>query len=80
MPLTVDQFRTILKQDQDKLSKREAPLGTIVCNACGVPLQESITGNRPLEDGTHRCSDCYFDEMGAEIDDYPIFMPRVRRG
>jgi hypothetical protein len=80
MALTVTEFRKILKTDQEKLSKREVPDGTIACDSCGVPLQESITGNRPLADGTHRCSDCYYDEMGKEIDDHPIFMPRIRRG
>jgi hypothetical protein len=80
MALTVSEFRDLLKESRAQLSKRKAPEGTIECEACGIPLQESITGNRPMEDGTHRCSDCYFDEIGTEIDEYPIFMPRVRRG
>jgi hypothetical protein len=80
MTLTVREFRDILKSDQQKLSNRMLPAGTVACGCCGVPLQESITGNRPLADGTHRCSDCYFDELGAAIDAQPIFMPRARRG
>lgn len=55
-----------------------AQLANLKCETCEISLQESITGCRPLEDGTHLCSDCYFDEMGKEIDQRPLLTPRVR--
>jgi hypothetical protein len=83
MALTVEQFRKILRADDRKLKSGLAPAGLDVCHQCRIPLQESKTGNRPVMVGKrlkHFCSDCYFDRMGREIDDHPIFMPRVRRG
>lgn len=83
MALTVEQFRRILKSDKAKLAKGIAPAGLDTCYDCKVPLQESKTGNRIVMVGhksKHFCSDCYYDKIGRELDDYPIFMPRVRRG
>jgi hypothetical protein len=80
MALTISEFRTSLRETRSLIDKWEKTEGTIQCDACGIPLQESITGNRPMADGSQRCSDCYFDEIATEIDEHPIFMPRIRRG
>jgi len=81
MALSFAEFQSILRQDQEKLKERHAPEGVLQCAACKIPLQESITGSRPIDDGTqHLCSDCYFEEWGAEIDKHPIITPRRVRG
>lgn len=83
MALTLQKFREALRADQEMIKNGKAPAGLDKCGKCNVPLQESITGNRPVRVGKtlkHFCSDCYFEPVGREIDDYPIYMPRVRRG
>ena len=49
------------------------------CAACGVLLQETITGKRRTRRG-EVCSDCYYEQLGEAIDDHPIASARVRRG
>lgn len=83
MALNFAQFRARVQADSNRLKDGKAPQGVDTCYQCSIPLQESITGNRAVKvDGVqkHACSDCYFEEIGKEIDDFPIFMPRVRRG
>ena len=83
MALTIAQFRAEVVSDREKLRRGEAPEGVEQCYNCKIPLQESITGNRAVTlKGVlmHACSDCFYESIGGEIDDYPIFMPRVPRG
>ncbi len=58
-------------------------IGLEACGKCAQPLQESVTGCRKvvMPDGTgdHYCSDCYFKEVGRELEDFPILPPRLRR-
>lgn len=49
------------------------------CCSCGVVLQETITGKRQTSEG-FACSDCYYEEMGNEIERHPIASGGVRRG
>ena len=49
------------------------------CTKCKVPLQETITGCRKVNNG-YMCSDCYFEEMGNEIEAHPIGIPQMHRG
>jgi hypothetical protein len=49
------------------------------CFHCQVPLQETLTGKRKTSDG-FVCSDCYYDELGAEIERRPLGSAGVRRG
>lgn len=44
------------------------------CRTCATPLQETIVGYRPTDDGT-LCSDCYFDAISEKIDEHPIGRP-----
>jgi hypothetical protein len=44
------------------------------CKSCGTPLQEAICGYRKVDGGAH-CSDCYFSQLSALIDEYPIGRP-----
>jgi len=76
MPLDVAGFLAAVERDKGLLNTNEAPAGVAKCKNCGVPLQESVTGNRP--DGT--CSDCYFDDFGEELDKHPIALLRITRG
>ena len=83
MALSVEQFRKILRSDEQRLTQGKAPLGICTCYKCKIPLQEAITGNRQVLVGRKSknfCSDCYFKQMATEIDEYPIVMPRIRRG
>lgn len=50
-----------------------------LCVECSVPLQETITGKRKTPRGD-ACSDCYYAELGAEIERHPIASGGVRRG
>lgn len=76
MPLSLKQFFGAVERDKELLEAGKAPKGVHTCNSCGVPLQESVTGNRPGE----LCSDCYFDKFGEELDAHPIGSLRVSRG
>ncbi len=76
MPLNVATFLTVVDRDKELLNHNQAPAGVVTCNKCGIPLQESVTGNRP--NGT--CSDCYFEDFGEELDKHPIALLRVTRG
>jgi len=79
MPLTTAEFLAAVEQDQRLLRSNKAPSGVARCHDCGVPLQESITGNR--QSGKEPvCSDCYFEKFGEELDRHPIGMLRVSRG
>jgi hypothetical protein len=49
------------------------------CASCGTTLHETTTGNRLTSDGC-MCSDCYFVQLGKEIEEHPIGVPRRRRG
>jgi hypothetical protein len=58
------------------LKRRGVRLGSgtgvqAVCAACHRPLQETITGNRRTDMG-HVCSDCYFEKIGAVVEEHPV--------
>ena len=76
MPLNVADFLAAVEKDKELLSSGNAPTGVATCRCCGIPLQESVTGNRPDQ----KCSDCYFEEFGEELDEHPIGLLRVTRG
>jgi hypothetical protein len=76
MPLSVAKFLDAVEKDRKLLGIDKAPAGVATCKCCGIPLQESVTGNRPGE----KCSDCYFEEFGEELDTHPIALLRVNRG
>ncbi|MGU3452420.1 hypothetical protein [Methylobacterium sp. 391_Methyba4] len=80
MPFTPQQFRDAVARDQMALLNGTAPQGVFACSDCGIPLQETVTGNRPCGDGKHLCSDCFYEEFGREIDAHPIATLRVLRG
>jgi hypothetical protein len=62
-----------------KKDAKARPKGVLQCHECGTSLQESITGCRKLVDGSHLCSDCYFEKLGNALEKYPIITPRARR-
>lgn len=76
MSLNLIQFLDAVEKDRRLLGENKAPSGVATCKGCGIPLQESVTGNRPDQ----KCSDCYFEEFGEEIDAHPIALLRVTRG
>lgn len=80
MPLTPTEFRKAVAADQDALRLGKAPEGVFSCSDCGIPLQETVTGNRPCGHGQHLCSDCFYDAVGRELDAHPIATLRVLRG
>ncbi|MBI4027618.1 MAG: hypothetical protein HY360_21710 [Verrucomicrobia bacterium] len=49
------------------------------CSGCGIMLQETITGKRQTPGG-YACSDCYYEQLGEEIERRPIASAGIRRG
>ncbi len=49
------------------------------CCACGVVLQETITGKRTTPDG-EACSDCYYEGISKLVERHPIVSAGSRRG
>lgn len=78
--MNAQEFLIALAADGEAIMQRNAPVGVTACACCGIPLQESLTGNRTYADGSHVCSDCYFDDLGDEIETTPIGALRVVRG
>jgi ribosomal protein L34E len=72
MPITLEQLKANIE------ARRKDLPGIQRCAICDVPLQETITGNRKIDEG-HVCSDCYFKLIGEELDEHPIAMPRTSR-
>jgi len=58
---------------------QRSPFEQQKCWKCEVPLQETITGKRQMAQG-FACSDCYYGELGAEIERHPIASAGIRRG
>lgn len=48
------------------------------CSKCGTPLQETLTGKRRLSRGD-ACSDCFYEELGALVEQHPIASAGKRR-
>lgn len=70
---------TLVEFCKDQVSRKTDLSGVQGCAGCGVPLQETLSGNRRIKIG-HVCSDCYFRMLGEELDQNPIIMPRPLRG
>ncbi len=71
---------TGLEQVQRILARYEAqaklaPVSS--CAECHTWLQESVTGCRPSPKGPV-CSDCYFELLGALVEEHPIVSPKRR--
>jgi predicted RNA-binding Zn-ribbon protein involved in translation (DUF1610 family) len=48
------------------------------CPVCNVPIQETLTGCRPMGEQFY-CSDCYFDKIGEWLDEHPLGVSHVQR-
>ena len=70
MSYSFEEFAKLTDEELRKLSSLAQ------CAACGVPLQESVTGNRKTSKG-FVCSDCYYRELGEAIYEHPIGIPRA---
>lgn len=79
MPMNISDFLAAVESDKQALISGDAPAGVTTCAHCNIPLQESVTGNRPFGDEA-LCSDCYFDDFSEELDKHPISALRVARG
>lgn len=77
--MNIVEFRAALERDRAQLNRRVSPPGITGCASCGVPLQESLTGCRKCGD-EYVCSDCYFEQIGKELEEFPISSLRVSRG
>ena len=73
MPISARQFLEELKARRLDLPEAQR------CVSCSIPLQETITGCRKTEDG-HKCSDCYYEEIGEELEKSPLFTRRISHG
>ncbi len=77
--MNIAEFKAAVKADREALKNNQLPAGMFACTDCGTPLQEAFTGNRELADGSHVCSDCYFEAFGRELDAHPIAALRLRQ-
>ena len=72
---------TGLEQVQRILARYNAQDGrrpdVATCVNCNTWLQESVTGSRDTAKGP-MCSDCYFEEWGAIVEQHPISSPHHR--
>lgn len=86
MPLNFKEFLAAVEADASALKDAaalkdgSAPPGVTICADCNIPLQESVTGHRERGDGSHVCSDCYFEAFGDELDRHPVRGARIIRG
>ena len=58
------EFDAFVERDIIALRNGQPPAGVCTCMRCGVPLQESMTGFRPVGPDGIACSDCYFAIAG----------------
>lgn len=65
MALSVREFLALVKNE------RHQPQRLCACG-CGQPLEPRFWGERLTINGKEVNEDCYFDDLGKEIDDYPI--------
>ena len=81
--MALNSWIDLIADIDSKKTTVEEVVGLEKCAACSIPLQESVTGCRKIDDGSphgcHLCSDCYFKGLGNEIEDFPILPPRLRR-
>lgn len=49
------------------------------CSACNDVVKESVTGCRKMGDGGYCCSDCYYTQLGDELEAHPVFPQRLVR-
>ncbi|HEY8581182.1 MAG TPA: hypothetical protein VIL72_14940 [Beijerinckiaceae bacterium] len=57
----------------------EFEAGQSRCSACAIAIKESITGCREMGDGRFCCSDCYYKNMGEELESFPVAPRRLMR-
>lgn len=62
----------------DELRENQPKRGPCCCG-CGILLQETITGRRPMPGG-EGCSDCYYESLGELVESHPIVSAGIRRG
>ena len=60
--------------------KRDLPGGVLNSPVCPKCHQLIMDDERHTVDGKQVCSDCYYGELGEEVEEYPISHPRVHRG
>jgi hypothetical protein len=71
----LQQVQRILARYQDPGHECRQHVST--CANCGIWLQEAVTGSRDTAKGP-MCSDCYFEEWGAVVEQDPISSPHRR--
>lgn len=71
MPITAQEFLA-------QIEKGEFPKGNICAGTCRKEVSTATTGRHWTAKGD-MCSDCYYNALGAIVEQHPIFSPRVRR-
>jgi len=59
------------------MKKDDFPKGDICAGTCKKEIRTAITGRHQISKGD-MCSDCYYDALGALVEQHPILSPRVR--
>lgn len=78
--MNYEEFKAAVARNEEMLRQGIAPPGTDACSSCGKPIQTFLTGREYLGDGSVVCSECYFDELGREVEAHPIGVGRGRFG
>lgn len=69
-----------LIKNPERINELKLPPQT--CAKCGDELTDAMRQAEEIRtiDGKEVCADCYFRELGGEVEQHPISHPRVRRG
>ncbi len=76
--MNIDEFRQQVAADKEARESDPFWGEKPACTGCGTPIQPIFTGSNTLADGSQMCDDCYFEELGNEIDRHPVGALRVR--
>ncbi|MCZ7860964.1 hypothetical protein O9X98_06060 [Agrobacterium salinitolerans] len=76
--MNIHEFEAACERDRKLLEQGIAPIGVDSCSCCSKPLQTFLTGREYLGDGSVVCTECYFDKLGAHVEEHPIGARRGR--
>jgi hypothetical protein len=49
-----------------------------ICVGCQIPLRSYVTGRNWTPEGDC-CDDCYYERLGALVEEFPITTPSIHR-
>jgi hypothetical protein len=70
--MNIEEFKAAVARDEELLARGVALPGMDTCVSCKTPIQSFLTGREHLGDGSVVCNDCYFELLGAEVEQHPL--------